>query len=345
MASVTQRISKIKQPYRGYLPIQLFTKEKFDDGIVLNENENIHPSLIGMSVDYLTRFMLGASADDAFHISCLGAHNAGMTDTAEVLKSYIKGLDDNSIIAACKLAGFDVYYRSPNSAHKSVDTILPDTPTIENIRIMVNRSISFFDKFGPVICSEPTFEGGYTDTVNTGDCDFLTNDTLWDFKVSKSSPTSKHTLQILMYYIMGLHSIHDHFKQITKLGFFNPRLNTVYLCAISSISHEIITEIENDVICYGSSKPSMDHNHNTSFENYSVADVCNITGLNKNEVYKDIRNGYLIAYRKANKYYITEEDLLIYIDQLKRQQKLQIIITAIIASVFIAFAIFMIISF
>lgn len=78
MASVTQRISQIKQPYGGYLPLKSFSKAIFDDGFTLNESENIHASLVGMAVDYLTRFLLGDSVDKAFHISCLGASNIGM---------------------------------------------------------------------------------------------------------------------------------------------------------------------------------------------------------------------------------------------------------------------------
>ena len=45
--------------------------------------------------------------------------------------------------------------------------------------------------------------GGYTYTVESGDGDFLTADTLWDFKVSKSKPTNKHTLQLLMYLLLN----------------------------------------------------------------------------------------------------------------------------------------------
>ena len=41
--------------------------------------------------------------------------------------------------------------------------------------------------------------GGYTVTVETGDGDFLTDDTLWDFKVSKSKPTNKHTYIAVAY--------------------------------------------------------------------------------------------------------------------------------------------------
>ena len=56
--------------------------------------------------------------------------------------------------------------------------------------------------YGPVVKDGFTFDGGYTDIVTAGDGDFLTFDTLWDFKVSIKPPTNANTLQLLMYYIM-----------------------------------------------------------------------------------------------------------------------------------------------
>ncbi len=293
-----------------------FSKDKFDDGLVLNENENIHASLVGIAVDYLTRFSLGDSVDKAFHISCLGASNIGMSDKAIILKATVRGLDDVSIISACKLAGFDVCYRSSKSAYKPIEDINPDVSTIENIRIMVNRCVSFWNKYGPIVCSELTFEGGYTDTVNVGDGDFLSKDTLWDLKVSKSAPTAKHSLQLLMYYVMGQHSVHEHFKSICNLGIFNPRLNTAYICPVSSISAETIAIIENDVLCYGISLPV-----NINTDEYSVADICRVIGLKKSVVYNDIRLGKLKAYKKGNKYCITQAESLRYIEQIRSQRK------------------------
>lgn len=92
--------------------------------------------------------------------------------------------------------------------------------------------------------------GGYTATVSQGDGDFLTSDTLWDFKVSKLKPTNKNTLQLLMYWIMGQHSGQEIYKKITKLGIFNPRLNVVYLLDIKKIPKDIIETVEKEVICY-----------------------------------------------------------------------------------------------
>ena len=92
--------------------------------------------------------------------------------------------------------------------------------------------------------------GGYTSTVNSGDGDFITEDTLWDFKVIKTKPTNKHTLQLLMYWIMGMHSGQEIYKNIKRLGIFNPRLNKAYTLDVSKISEDIISTVEREVICY-----------------------------------------------------------------------------------------------
>jgi hypothetical protein len=224
-------------------------------------NENISANIVGMAVDYLTRFMLSNDLKDAFRISIRGVECAEVllpeSYKATIQKAYdyldnIKGLDDDSIINACKLVTFDVFYRNPMVADpSSAENTNPDSDTIENIRTMVNRGISFFEAYGPVAVEGFTFEpSGYTEMVSAGDGDFLTADTLWDFKVSKAKPTSAHTLQLLMYWIMGQHSGKAEFKDIKKLGIFNPRLNVVYLLDINKVSTEVIAKVEKDVIGY-----------------------------------------------------------------------------------------------
>ena len=232
MSSVTNRIKQIKQPRGGYIKPSQFQKIVFNDKLTLYE-ENLNSSIIGMVVDYLTRF----------------------TETLNVKSALtqIKGLDDASIIAACKLCTYDIWYRNPLAAQtaKKTNEITPDDDTIKNIQIMVERSKLFWKKYGPITVDGFTFEnGGYTSTVTTGDGDYLTANTIWDFKVSKSEPTNKHTLQLLMYWIMGQHSNKEEFKNITNLGIFNPRLNKAYILDVNNISTEIIKTVENDVICY-----------------------------------------------------------------------------------------------
>ncbi len=263
MYSVTQRIRKIHQPYGGYLPIRAFHATALNDGQILFPSENIHGSLVGLSVDYLTRFMNGTPVNEAFRISLKGAntldffqsmqHKKNICEAAckaQELLSKITGLDDDSIFHACQLVGYDVCFRAGTAHYRPVDGIEPDSATIHNIRVMVQRSLSFLEHYGPVVKDGFTLKGGYTNTVSSGDGDFITSDTMWDFKVLKRKPSSRDTLQLLMYYLMGLHSIHPELHKIQNIGFFNPRFNTVYLLKVSEIPEEIISEVEEEVIGY-----------------------------------------------------------------------------------------------
>lgn len=258
MSSVTTRIKSVKQPRGGYIKPSMFESIQFSDGKVLFSNENVHASIIGMVVDYMTRFSMNSDVNDAFAISKRGASDAEYfgvkSSVAEVNRylSNIKGLDDNSIINACKAVTFDVWLRNPVaaiSAKRACDTNA-DAATIENIRTMIQRGLTFWNKYGPITVDGFTFGNGYTSTVDSGDGDFLTADTLWDYKVSKTGLKNTHTLQLLMYYIMGKHSGKHEFDGITKLGVFNPRLNVAYVLDVKKIPSDILAAVEHDVICY-----------------------------------------------------------------------------------------------
>ena len=280
MSSVTNRIKEVTQPRGGFLNPSQMTIECLDDGKELNEGENIHGSLVGLAVDYLTRFVCGTKPEDAFRISLKGASIAeklGMKNALMVATFFLskleRKLDSETIQCATKLVSFDVWYRNTPVApisptHREVN---PNKETIENIRILVKRSTEFFKKYGPVTADGFTFEpvdadpekdaerlaklkkwtyGGYTSIVDAGDGDFLTKDTLWDFKVTKAAPTSKHTLQLLMYWIMGKHSGQPIYKNIDKIGIYNPRFNKVYTYKVSDLPKETIEYIEKEIICY-----------------------------------------------------------------------------------------------
>lgn len=249
--SVTQRIKQIKQPRGGYIKPKELNTISFGEGIdELLPDENIQASLIGLAVDYMTRFLSGSPVEDAFQISLIGASIIGEWGYALQLLNNINGLDRNSIINAIKVCGYDVCYRANILCFKPVDEINPNNETIQNVRTMVERSLQFFQTYGPKMLDGFTFEGGYTETVNAGDGDFTTSDTLWDFKVSKARPKKEHTLQILMYWRMGLHSIHHEFQNIKRLGIYNPRLNEVYTIDVKNIPINVIEEVDRDVIGY-----------------------------------------------------------------------------------------------
>ncbi len=251
MPSVTYIANKTKQPRGGFIKAKQFTTTSYDDGMELFTEENIDARNIGLAVDCLTRLELGDEVEKVFEISLHGASRAKEKDVAEKLINQIDGLNGLSIKCACKLVPYDTYIRAGTPPYIIVQKMDPDDDTIFNIKTMVERNCTFFKTQGPVIKSGFTFSGGYTDIVESGDGDYMTEDTLWDLKVYRKPPTTKeNTLQLLMYYLLGTHSDYLEYKSITKLGMFNPRSNTSYLLKIADIDAEVLNLVSKEIIGY-----------------------------------------------------------------------------------------------
>lgn len=248
--SVTGRIKMVAQPNGGYIRPKQLECIQMADNVVLHAAENIHPGLIGTAVDYMTRYLISHNARQAFDISLAGARLVSEIGIAEKLASNIIGLDNNSIINAIKLSGYDVAFRVGPGYYKPIQQIAPDKDTIANVRMMLHRVEKFLETYGPIVESGFTFEGAYTRVIGSGDGDYLTEDTLWDMKVSKYEPSTQWTFQLLIYYVMGLHTGLIKFKRIKYLGIFNPRLNKVYRYDVSLVSKDDIKRIEEEVIGY-----------------------------------------------------------------------------------------------
>lgn len=257
MTTVVRRIQEVTQPRGGYINPRSMAMQQLDDGkpSPLDHNaENIHASLVGLAVDYLTRLANGADPRDAFAISLKGARNIGRaefaTAEAEVNSLNAGKVDSHAILSACKLASYDIGYRRDPLLYNPDARSEPDKITTEHIAIMLERSLTFFRSYGPITLDGFTFPGGYSEIVTAGDGDFLTADTLWDFKVSVNGPTKDHTLQLLMYLLMGQRSIHPEFDSVTHLGVFNPRLNAVYRIGLADVPADVVATVGRDVIGY-----------------------------------------------------------------------------------------------
>lgn len=162
----------------------------------------------------------------------------------------ISGPDDRSIINACKLSGLDVAFRCNPEYYRPIDEIVPNDATINNVRIMVERTLATLDFYGPVMLNGFAVYSQTAKYVELGDGDYVTKDTLWDLKVTKGSPTTKNTLQILIYYLMGIRegANKEIFSNLEYLGLYNPRSQFAYRIAISDIEEETIRAVEKDVI-------------------------------------------------------------------------------------------------
>lgn len=250
MVSVTYRVKHIEQPRGGYLPISKFDKIVLNDGNSLHSSENVEPYIIGTVVDYLSRWQQTKDLNKAFLIPIIGGIKSGRIDETTSLLEDIVDLSDESLTNACRLVYFDAYARGVRPDTESFFSICPDSHTCDNIRTMVERSCNFFDDYGPVVEDGFLMKGGYGRYIDSGDGDFLTKDTVWEFKVLRNAPNSNHTLQLLVYYIMGKRSTNSNFDNISKLGIFNPRLNVIYKFEMSNLGDRIVSIVKRDVIGY-----------------------------------------------------------------------------------------------
>lgn len=250
--TVTQRIKVIQQPVGGYIPVSAMSIKQYRDNFSLNSKENISANYVGLVVDYLTRFRVTGNIEDAFDIPILGAkilfHNYGMRNEFLQFLELLESVKAGDISSAVQLTAYDDVYRAGIT---DIQSLSPDAATLENIKIMVNRGVSFLKHCSTEIKTGITFEGGYTDIVVNGDCDYVTDNSLIDFKVLCGNVTKNHTLQILMYYLMGLHSIHSSkFQKVKWLALFNPRKNIVYYIDVRRIPEAVIDEVSREVIGY-----------------------------------------------------------------------------------------------
>lgn len=254
MSSIINVTRKIKcAPYKDYvLPAQFQTESLQDNYCLMPGEDANYAPYTGMATDYLTRYLLFGSKKKAFEISGKGAFlasffldvNGAMNIYEELLKDITKSLDRQSIINACKIVSFDTYYRNPRAYVPSIEDINPDDATINNIPVFVKRAVQFFSDHGPVTDTGTMLRSGQL----IGDIDYITNNTLWDLKVSRNEINSTHTLQVLTYLLMGQRSNNPVFNGIHQVGIYNPRLNKAYTLDIRTISDDIIHAIEKDII-------------------------------------------------------------------------------------------------
>ncbi len=247
MYSVTQRIKMVKN---DYISSKDFSEFSFSDGYEVKEVIPTVKAIQGLAVDYLTRYLMGCSKEAAFSVSLHGAEWVSERENAQKLLQQIKGLDIFSIRSACQLVQYDVARRQGPQAFDGIRKDILSIQLFLNISHMVKRSCSFLKANGPVCMCGFTMEGGYNDIISSGDGDYVTKNAIWDFKVSTDKLTSLQALQLAVYYVMGVHSVHPEFQTVRFLGIYNPFLNKAYSIDISKIDNSVFSAICRDVIGY-----------------------------------------------------------------------------------------------
>ena len=68
MACVTEVASRIKQPRGGFVKLDQFKVVEFTDDNKLQQQSFSNPGTVGATVDYLTRYLMGAKKVKALKI-------------------------------------------------------------------------------------------------------------------------------------------------------------------------------------------------------------------------------------------------------------------------------------
>lgn len=81
-----------------------------------------------------------------------------------------------------------------------------------------------------------------------GDYDYLTEDSIIDMKILSKKITNKHTLQIILYWIIGMKSDKKHFSNVKHLQFYDPRLNVEYQFDLDDLTPQLLKPILEEVL-------------------------------------------------------------------------------------------------
>lgn len=224
---------------------------------------------------------MGDDPEETFEVATVGAGMVGASDVAESLIADIDAaalksgeIDEKSVVSLCRLSGFDSAFRAGASAYRPVSEINPDRQTIADIGNLILRTKAFFEASAEPVIAGFTFEGAYTDDAGASDGDYICGDTLWDLKVSKNEPTIKNTMQVLLYYLMGLRSSKDEFKAVTRIGLFNPWLQKSWSISVLDLDESFLSMVENDILGYTPrhARPSVNWANEGSRTIYEVID-------------------------------------------------------------------------
>ena len=285
MNSVTKVIKEIQQPYGGVLPVNMFRVHDIGGDVI--KCDKIRPVIVGKVVDSMLRVTIKSNKERLFKSSILGyekriehfarqfsynsnidyeskriAQEDGIFNVYSLINRIDKYMNDFKFyeLAICisLIHQYDIWNEqfSYMSKHTTIESSRPKYYTKGDIRKIVElykRTLNWLcDIIGDtsIVFDYKFYPDGYTENVKYGVGDFVCCNTLFDLKCIGNKPKSIHTLQLLTYYVMGLHSHNKLYNNIKKIGIYSPILNILWYINVSDIPEESINFVLNEVLKY-----------------------------------------------------------------------------------------------
>lgn len=280
--SVTSIVSnKGAQPRGGFLPIS--EMEVWDISEDKNyakkvekllENGNVPDSLMGQCFDYGIKLEYIDICDSLDYIKTIKVKTlrtfvnvrcgARMLGEEEKYQSLIESLckeystpgeyyDRRKFIPIfAELARYEAIAHSGNVNIKPIIVNATENEA-KALDYMLYNTAMFMGTQMVSIGYSPRFFGTGAKNVEVSACDMLFEENLIEFKYSKKEPTTKHTFQLILYYLMGLHERPKIFKEILQLGIINPRIGKYYFIEPEKLDKEMLKHIEIDIMGYKNS--------------------------------------------------------------------------------------------
>lgn len=250
--TVTSRIATIVPPKGGYVPLS-FLKETVTDESEISMPRTLRTDVAGQCVQYYATLLYTGDSSKATEISGRGF----IRMTEEQREDYLdlcSRLDSEEdergrVGVMYAISSYDELFRSGRFTKGPVGPDISDDEA--DVLLEASKRVVAFMARHPVTDIEVTFPGAYTDCICAGDADILCEDCLWDVKVSKYPPTRDNLLQVLVYYLMGMHSNErSKYEDVERMGIYNPLLGREYTVELSDISEDVKEEVRRKVIGY-----------------------------------------------------------------------------------------------
>lgn len=210
------------------------------------EDENINAASTGTLIDFLTRAIV-LNDSDALDISAYGVEQLGSEQQKKEYLNYaamFKTLSEDQKID--NLAddifnlGLDIcaWEQALRSGLYIKPTIYPNKVTISHYKTMLKRAKRYLQNVGNII--RTGYSAATENGLISGDGDYLSDDTLIDFKVSKRATMSPYWVcQLFLYRVLLKDKIVSP-AQIKKLMIYNPRRDEGFLLDLTTIDPDIL---------------------------------------------------------------------------------------------------------